>query len=722
MQNVRRPGWSPSLLDALLWLLIAFLLVPALVALDGLPWAQRLPGWLVPVTLLCGLGLGAIIVLGTIPTRRWWSPLVAAPLLGAAVAAGALLSGRATESQQAPIGTLLLGAFGAGLGAAVPWLVLRVRQSWLALALIWVTIAGAWGGQLSPRQTWWLVWLLVGTLLLLGLSHLRDEVNIWKARNLERIGPVLWPSARAAMALSLLAALLGLVPLGVLQVANLSHWWHQLPIAQGGPLAYDSPSGSPAAVLGAPLSMNAPDVSSSQIVLTYRLVNIPADPSGAPFVVPPLLGTTFDTFDGTTWTQAAQTTTVPASALSSPAAPSLLTASITVKSLPASEHTTYLLGFDEPLSYSVPARASVVTSDAPSPVSLMDWQTTASLTSGTTYTSTSAVLPIGFQASSASGALSSPLLTRLTATPPQLTAELRATALNWLGSTATQSPTVQAQALLTALQAHATIDLRASPVPDIDPISGFLQTRRGNVLLYTTAYILLGRALGLPLRLAEGYLPGAYDTKLNAMVVHASDASVWAQLAIPGVGWQDLFPASTTLTILVPGKIVYSGVPEAPSPTPASQSAAQSSAHASARNARQGANAPSAWVVGSLVVFALLLLVLAGVAATVRLRWSRVGAGLSPLAQFFVRVGVLARIAGIRLRPSDTATQATSKVATKLPEHANLLGELNLQYERTRYGPPGDQGIVANLREQWQRVRGALTRLVVNRLWRRSPR
>jgi hypothetical protein len=424
----RQRWWPPSPLDGVIWLLLAMLLVPVLDALQGLPWSQRLPEWVVPAAMLCGLGVGVLIVLSTASTRRRWTPLVAAPLLGLTGAAGALLSARGAASPPLPVGTVLLGAVAAALSAAVPWLALRVRQRWLALLLIWATIAGAWGSRLSRLQTFWLVWLLVGTLLLLGLGHLGDEVGIWKARDLQRIGPVLWPSASTATVMSMVAAVLGLAPLGVLQLANLSHWWHQLPFTQGGPLAFDSPQGTPVAVLGAPLGMNSPDVTSNQIVLTYRLVNVPTSPSEMPFVIPPLLGTTFDTFDGTTWTQTGQTTSMPASALSAPANAPRFTAAITVYALPESERATFLIGFDEPLSFSVPAQAAVIESDAPSLVSLTDWEAASSLAVGATYTSISEEPPSTLQPATVTGALSAASLARLTATPPQLTSVLRATA------------------------------------------------------------------------------------------------------------------------------------------------------------------------------------------------------------------------------------------------------------------------------------------------------
>ncbi len=115
----------------------------------------------------------------------------------------------------------------------------------------------------------------------------------------------------------------------------------------------------------------------------------------------------------------------------------------------------------------------------------------------------------------------------------------------------------------------------------------------------------------------------------------------------------------------------------------------------------------------------LILLALLLVALVLSWRWSRFGARLGPLTQFFARVALLAKLAGIRLAPSDTATQATAKVTAYLPKQTETLVSLNSVYERMRYGPPDKRGVLSNLGEQWQHVRGALVRLVVTRPWRR---
>ena len=86
-------------------------------------------------------------------------------------------------------------------------------------------------------------------------------------------------------------------------------------------------------------------------------------------------------------------------------------------------------------------------------------------------------------------------------------------------------------------------------------------------------------------------------------------------------------------------------------------------------------------------------------------------------------MAVLARLAGIRLRPSDTSSQATGKIVVAVPDQADALYALNRVYERVRYGPAerAGEGLGGlNLTATWERVRGTLVGLALRRPWRRK--
>jgi hypothetical protein len=223
----------------------------------------------------------------------------------------------------------------------------------------------------------------------------------------------------------------------------------------------------------------------------------------------------------------------------------------------------------------------------------------------------------------------------------------------------------------------------AIPPAGQDPIAWFFKSRRGNGLMLISAFILLARSIGLPVRLAEGYLPGTYDPTRQDIIVRANDATVWAQLAIPGAGWLDLFPATNLHIVIVP----RSPQPAPATPTPTAVPGQQLPFLLPGLPSLGNLNASQLTTV-LLIVGAALLGVLLLLSLWLFLRWSLLGRKLPPVARFFVRVATLARLAGIPLPASDTAAEATAKVTKHLSlPQAQTLTRLNQTYEHLSYGP-----------------------------------
>ena len=702
----RKETWRATLgIDTLLWVLLVLLLAPVVIAFRSLPWSNGLLVWTIPTLMVSGLALGGLLIAITAPNRWWLALLGAAVCFGGSVEVGSALVTHSSLAVSA--GSTLLGAYVCGFSAALPWLVFRAKQAWIAIASIWVSLGGAWKGAFSSQQTWTLVWVLTLSLIFLGIFRLREEMRLWQVQRLERIGPVLWPSARAITALSLLVAIIGIAPLGVARLAALSQFWHKTPLANGGPLAYDSAQGTPEALLGQPLALDAPDVGGNQVILTYQILM-------GPPTAPPLIGAAFDTFAGTSWSSG-PTLGQPATALKAPDGALTMQAKVVVTSAwPDNSNTPLLLGFSEPLTFSVSTRAQVV-SGASGALGIAAWQATKPLKPGAAYTTTSAIIA---DDATGTGTLTPAFTTRMTAVPTQLQAQLRSQAIAWVGDTSAP-PATQANALLDAFQKHFTIKPQTIPPTTADPVSWALNQHQGNVLLATTTYILLGRSIGLPLRLAEGYVSHITDISATTIAVHASDATVWAQLALPGLGWRDLFPAANVQKVDVPGSFVYSGVDPTPTPqvSPTPTPLPKKINPNPKRGATQGESG-SPLVVILLAVLALMM-VMGTLLALIAWRWQQFGRQFEPLARFFVRLKLLAGLAGISVQPSDTATQATIKVANQVPDQATTLFALNDSYERLRYGRPGERGILPQLGEVWRHVSIALWRLVRARPWQR---
>jgi transglutaminase-like putative cysteine protease len=694
------------LVSLVLWLVLLLFQAAPYVPLHNSPWAAPLAVWPIPVALGAGSLLGILLVGATLPRRWWWAPLAVAPLLGGAAGVGGLVAARGADAPQIALGTLLLGAYATTQNTLLPWLVFRARQAGIAVGLVGLTgiegmlsherIAGLPAAQ---WHTYWLAGLLALTLLLLGLSALREELAVWHELALQRVGPVVRSSVRMVLLLCLGALVLGLVPLDALRWQTLTDLYRRSPLAQSAPLSYAGPGGKPLSAPGEPLSLDTPGVQGDAVLLTYDMLGgTPSETS--------LLAATFDQFDGTRWTQSPAASVVPVSGrLALPKGADLLRARITVERAPTAEVAPLLLGFSQPIEFSVPAQARLLESGTPSPLTIAGWQALGPLGQGTSYTTAAAVLPLDVQPE---GSLPPDFAARMTTVPDALKATLAAQAKQWVGDA--QTPTEQAQALYMAMKQNLQFDPAAVAPSGVDGTRWFLQQRRGDGLLWASTYVLLGRSLGLPLRLAEGYLPGKFDQTRGHLVVRESDAAVWAQLAVPGAGWLDIFPAASLRLIKTLPK--QTPVPEM-TPQPARSSPFQ-------LPSLPGVKLPSRAVIGASV--ALLVLAVLLVLALLLVRWARLGRGNAPVVRLFARVAVLARMAGVELQASDTARTGTAKVARHLTDaQARALGQLNTTYERVSYGPARSRAAPTQGQKQWRRIQGALVRLILTRPWRRAP-
>lgn len=87
-------------------------------------------------------------------------------------------------------------------------------------------------------------------------------------------------------------------------------------------------------------------------------------------------------------------------------------------------------------------------------------------------------------------------------------------------------------------------DLNIPPLPSgRDAVEVFLfQDKRGFCEQFATAFVVLARAVGLPARIATGYLPGEYDVLSGGYVVRAADAHAWVEVNFIRHGWVPFDP------------------------------------------------------------------------------------------------------------------------------------------------------------------------------------
>jgi transglutaminase-like putative cysteine protease len=73
-----------------------------------------------------------------------------------------------------------------------------------------------------------------------------------------------------------------------------------------------------------------------------------------------------------------------------------------------------------------------------------------------------------------------------------------------------------------------------------DALTSFLDTKRGYCVQFATAMVMMSRAVGIPARMAIGFLPGTRAK--GVWTVLAADAHAWPELYLEGLGWTRFEP------------------------------------------------------------------------------------------------------------------------------------------------------------------------------------
>lgn len=276
---------------------------------------------------------------------------------------------------------------------------------------------------------------------------------------------------------------------------------------------------------------------------------------------------------------------------------------------------------------------------------------------------------------------------------PEVLARIRQLALQiTAGET---NPYDQVQAIQNYLRANYTYTLTPpSPPRGADVIDTFLfLSREGYCEYFATAMGDLVRSLGIPVRLVNGYGPGTYDEHLQRYVVRESDAHTWVETYSPGFGWIPWEPT--------PDGVYYPitrGNPTGPACAPDSQfcdpGTAADQAGAGASNSRpdkpdvapdvpgggQGFVLPPLGRMLPVAGGLLLLLLALYLAIAQYLRPSSAGAAWD-------RIGLLARLAGLRRRAHETPLEFGRRLGAEAPELKVPALRLAEAYQAVAYAP-----------------------------------
>lgn len=607
------------------------------------------------------------------------------------------------------------------------WLVVRTRRPWLvALATAIVLLINL---SYSPDgNVIYLIIFLLATLLLLVRFNLVESYRQWRRRSLRHTPDLGWDFMMAGMLFSVGILIFSwLLPTAGANDALASAWnnasnpwvaaqqlWSKLFQVSGG-------AGS-SAYFSNQLALTGNVDLPNKVILTYT--------SQQPDQY--LVAVTQDHFDGHTWTSTGtRTSQVNPNAKMQPESQvnHQVQQNFRLVNPPAGNPSQYLFAADQPASFSL---ASTVTRDQTG--EYISWYSRQALVSGETYAAVSYVssaseadlrqVPFPDQSDGPNPLFFYPssILARYLQVPGDLQndREVQQMLHDWTYSYSTMYD--KALALENHLRSEYTYSQHNdNPPVDQDAVAWFLKTeRKGFCTFFASSMVMLARMLGIPARVASGYTNGSFDQNTKLWTVKGTDAHTWAQIYFAGYGWINFEPSAGFASFIRPvGSQTPSAsdTPETGTTTPKASRTPQvlpPSAITGPGSTSSGQQNETAvrLLLGAGSLVALLLLVLGATSFW----WRRLFRGLSPVAQTFGRVTLLASWAGFKPKRTQTPFEYIEELQQRLPAQAEPLQRLGELYVHERWSPPVEgAGLRDELLRLWMNLRGGLVRAVVRR-------
>lgn len=243
----------------------------------------------------------------------------------------------------------------------------------------------------------------------------------------------------------------------------------------------------------------------------------------------------------------------------------------------------------------------------------------------------------------------------------------------------------------------------------MEVLAKFLEVRSGYCIHYASAMAVMARTLGIPSRVAVGFLPGTQEDELVegrvSYRVTTRDVHSWPELYFDGIGWTRFEPTPGLGFVPTYADEATPGVPIPPSTDPTSEPTPTSTPSPTGvavpldpddpAASESGTAASLAWVWPALIVLAALLLLLAP--AIVRalqrsIRMRRLASGSPAAGTGWRELLQTAEDLGFGIEETTTPRGAARAIARAArlgdADAAALQGTLRV-VERESFGRPG---------------------------------
>ena len=266
-------------------------------------------------------------------------------------------------------------------------------------------------------------------------------------------------------------------------------------------------------------------------------------------------------------------------------------------------------------------------------------------------------------------------------------------------------------------------DVRNVDCAGISTVECFARFKRGFCQYYAATMAVLLRDLGIPTRMAQGFLPGARDPNTGVERILNSNAHAWVEVYFPTYGWVTFDPTGGGVAVIAPlpsGRPVASG-----SPRPSGSGALitrppERDPFANDPSGPAGPGSNRGNLGPMIAVTILLLLAVGGIAFAV---WQRGPRGATSADRAYGTVARLASRFGFAPRPTETVYEFAGALGDVLPTARPELQTVARAKVETAYGRQIlNDDRLAVLRAAQRRLRVTLLRLAFRRKQRRRRR
>jgi transglutaminase-like putative cysteine protease len=258
-------------------------------------------------------------------------------------------------------------------------------------------------------------------------------------------------------------------------------------------------------------------------------------------------------------------------------------------------------------------------------------------------------------------------------------------------------------------------DLRDVDCVGLSTVECFARFKHGFCQYYAATMAVLLRDMGVPTRIAVGFLPGSVDLLTGAEQVLNSSAHAWVEVYFPGYGWVTFDPTGGNLSQLTP---LPSGKPQAsrlPVSSPLGTFQIPGLGQINDPEDRPGTGFSSSRLSPAplIAVAVLLLLIVGGIAF---IAWQRGPRGTTNADGAYGTVVRMASRLGFGPRPTQTVYEYAGALGDVLPASRPELQLVANAKVESAYGHVvlGEERLAA-LNAAQRRLRVSLLRLVLRR-------